>query len=689
MWLSVKIKQQSKSDCGAASLASVAAHYGMRIPLAKIRLYSGTDSTGATLKGLVEAARRFGFLADGYKGEPESLDKIPKPAIIHLKKDDGYLHYVVITKSSPACFHIMDPLDGEIQRVSRETLLGEWTGYLILLSPTRSVDGPAKKEGTEISLLKWIKGLLAKRWMVISAGIVLAVMHLISSLAVAIFIKYLLDDIIPSGGENQLTKVSLLMALILLLSVLISVTRSVMNINLSIDTDRELITNYLRHLFRIPLPFFNTVKTGELTSRIYDVYRIRNLISETIPEAVVAFITLFVSMALLFITEGNLALLCLAFIPLYLTIYIIHDRLNKPLMRSSMERASRFQSSIIESLRSVTTIKNFGNERFAMARTALKLEDLNNTLSQTGKVSLFAGAAAEMVSKLIMLVILWSGGAAVIAGILTIGELVSFYTIAALFTAPLQQIASAISSFREGNVAATRYMDIMALEEESSGKGERVRVDNLTVDNLSYSYPGRELLFENLSFKIGRGKILLLRGESGCGKSTVASILMQHMRPEAGTVKVSGKSIFDFDPAGWRKGVSIVPQNPDLFGNTIKECIMEGVESNDYREIYEELCLDLELNKIFESLPNGDATHPGEGGSLLSRGEQQRIAFARAVARKPSFLILDEATSSMDIRSEKIIERAIMKLKSKETLILMISHKSRSCLIADEIIDMR
>ncbi|OFY26671.1 MAG: hypothetical protein A2X17_04235 [Bacteroidetes bacterium GWF2_41_61] len=135
--------------------------------------------------------------------------------------------------------------------------------------------------------------------------------------------------------------------------------------------------------------------------------------------------------------------------------------------------------------------------------------------------------------------------------------------------------------------------------------------------------------------------------------------------------------------------MSIVPQNPDLFGNTIKECIMDGVESNDYREIYEELCMELELNRIFESLPNGEATHPGEGGSLLSRGEQQRIAFARAVARKPSFLILDEATSSMDIRSEKIIERAIMKLKKEGTLILIISHKSRSCLIADEIIDMR
>ncbi|MDP3437290.1 MAG: cysteine peptidase family C39 domain-containing protein, partial [Bacteroidales bacterium] len=157
MWLSVKIKQQSKSDCGAASLASVAAHYGMRVPLAKIRLYSGTDSGGATLKGLVEAARRFGFLADGFKGEQESLDKIPKPAIIHLKKDDGYLHYVVLTKSSASFFHIMDPLDGEIERVPRETLLREWTGYLILLSPSRSGNGLVMKEGPGISLIKWIR----------------------------------------------------------------------------------------------------------------------------------------------------------------------------------------------------------------------------------------------------------------------------------------------------------------------------------------------------------------------------------------------------------------------------------------------------------------------------------------------------------------------------------------------------
>ncbi|MDZ4058814.1 MAG: ABC transporter ATP-binding protein, partial [Bacteroidales bacterium] len=292
--------------------------------------------------------------------------------------------------------------------------------------------------------------------------------------------------------------------------------------------------------------------------------------------------------------------------------------------------------------------------------------------------------------------------AAVISGVITPGELVSFYAISALFSTPLQQLASSISSFREGSVAASRLYDIMALEREEECENSLTPViQNLRLNNVSFGYPGRGLLFENLSFSLESGKILLLKGKSGCGKSTVASLIMKHLMPVSGEITANGKSLADIEAKNWRRSVSIVPQNPDLYGNTIYESIMDGADSafsqNDNQEIgksglseqFKELCRELDLDRIFDSLPNGPATHPGEGGALLSRGEQQRIAFARAVIRGPSLLILDEATSSLDSHSANIIDKIVVKLREKGVAILIISHKDSDLQIADKVIELK
>ncbi len=684
MRLSVKIKQQERSDCGAASLSSVAAHYGVNIPLTKIRLLSGTDSGGTSIKGLIEAATYYGFKAEGYKGIEESLSKIPLPAILHLRKADGYLHFVVLTKYSGDYLYIMDPAEGDILKVSKRDLLEEWTGYLILIRD----NGIKRERSSDQSVLRRFKYLIYKRRTELLKSIVLSSLHIVASLSVALFIKHLLDNIIPYGESDSLIEASLFMLAVICLSVLISVMKSGIQIKMSVGTDKEIIGDYLEHIFNIPLPLFGIMKTGEITSRISDVYKIRTVVTETIPEAVIAIITLLLSLTILVITDLRLSLICSSSIPLFAIIYYISDRLNKPLMRSAMERAARFQSIVIESVRSIATIKNFGNEQIAFARSKVRLEDLGNTLVKAGRTSIFTGAAAELTSKLMTIVVLWSGGTAVISGIITPGELISFYAISALFSAPLQQLASAIPSLREGSVAASRLYDIMSVErEEESDLAISPVINNLTLSNISFGYPGRGMLFKDLSFSLESGKILLLKGRSGCGKSTIASLIMKHLVPTEGEISVNGHNINTIDARRWRRSVSIVPQNPDLFGNTIYECIMDGADG--LNALLGEICKELELNTIFDSLPNGPATHPGEGGALLSRGEQQRVAFARAVMRRPSLLILDEATSSLDSHSAMLIDKAVLKMRDSGVAILIISHKESDITIADKVIDLK
>ena len=728
-----KIRQYDRSDCGAASLASVVAHYGAEIPLSEIRVKSGTDSSGCTVRGIIEAAQHFGFNAEGYRGDVVSLSKIPLPAILHLRKPDGWLHFVVLYGVTTKEYKIMDPAEGNIQRINKASLLKEWSGLLILFTPGKD----SKEFGSPLRVYKKLVQVIklnAGRYITI---LMLSLVSIATSLAVSLFVKHLLDSIIPLANSENLFRYAILLFLVLVATAAVSYYRGRLMVSVTVETDKRLISDYISHIHKLPLSFFRSLKTGEMVSRVNDVYRIRNFITETVTGGIIAFLTLIFALIVLFVTDKNLAWLCAAFIPLYLSIYIIHDRIARPVARRVMESASKFQSSIIESIRSAETIKNMGLESISVNDNLGKLTLLNKNIAASGKISVTASGAGEFTSGMLTVSVLIIGGAATINGLLTPGELVSFFAITALFSAPLMQLASSISSVREGIIAADRLFDIMECKSETDNEIGRVEInkevinkneenksevskneankntekknevnknevsknevnDNeinsskIVVDNISFGYPGRGLVIKDLSFEVCSGEILAITGRSGCGKSTIASILMHHLSPKSGNIMLNGLDYKEFKKDTWRKIVSIVPQNPGLYGNTLLDCIVCEEDRGNERdfEYFSEIMASLELDKLAESLPCGFASHPGEGGAMLSRGQQQRIAFARAVLRKPKVLIMDEATSSLDDATEQLLCNVTLKLREQGVAVILITHNDNTLRIADRIISL-
>lgn len=731
-----KIRQYDRSDCGAASLASVAAHYGAEIPLSEIRVKSGTDSSGCTVRGIIEAAQHFGFNAEGYRGDVASLSKIPLPAILHLRKPDGWLHFVVLYGVTTKEYKIMDPAEGNIRRVIRESLLKEWSGLLILFTPGKD----SKEFGSRLRVYKKLAQVIklnAGRYITI---LLLSLVSIATSLAVSLFVKHLLDSIIPLANSENLFRYAIFLSLVLVATAAVSYYRGRLMVSVTVETDKRLISDYISHIHKLPLSFFRSLKTGEMVSRVNDVYRIRNFITETVTGGIIAFLTLIFALTVLFVTDKNLAWLCAAFIPLYLSIYIIHDKIARPVARRVMESASKFQSSVIESIRSAETIKNMGLESISVNDNLGKLTLLNKNIAASGKISVTASGAGEFTSGMLTVSVLIVGGAATIKGLLTPGELVSFFAITALFSAPLIQLASSISSVREGIIAADRLFDIMECKSETDNEISRVEINKkginksevdkskankseankntekknevnknesskneineneiskqeingskIVVDNISFGYPGRGLVIKDLSFEVCSGEILAITGRSGCGKSTIASILMHHLSPKSGNIMLNDLDYREFKKDNWRKIVSIVPQNPGLYGNTLLDCIVCEEDRGNERdfEYFSETMASLELDKLAESLPCGFASHIGEGGAMLSRGQQQRIAFARAVLRKPKVLIMDEATSSLDETTEQLICNLTLKLREKGVAVLLITHNDTTLRIADRII---
>lgn len=687
----VKIRQFDKSDCGAASLASVAAFYGTSVPVSEIRLLSGCDSSGCTVKGIVDAATHLGFDAGGYKGDPSSLSKIPLPAILHLRKPDGWLHYVVLYGIKADKFEVMDPSEGKFVRVKKELLLQEWSGIIVLVAPGDNYKAHSLGEGIAKRLLK----IALKDWPGYLKILTLSVIHISLSLTISLFIKFLLDKIIPSQDFTLLYKYASLLIVVLIITAIVTVLRGRAMIGVSLRADRELIGGYLEHLHKLPLAFFRSMKTGELVSRLNDTYRIRNFITETATGGVISAFTLLFATAVLFLTDSKLAWLCVAFIPVFLTLYLIHYKFSRPVAGEVMESASRFQSSVIESIRAFETIKNMGIERASLIENLGRLETMNNNSKALGRLSVFVSGAGEFSSGLLTVTVLILGGSAAISGRVTAGELISFFTITALFSSPLTHLASSISAFREGTVAAQRLFDIMECREECEAKETNeceisciTPLTKLTVKDISYGYPGRETLINGLSFELTGGEILGITGRSGCGKSTLTSILMRHLTAQRGVIRLNDVESDKFPRNLWREIVSIVPQNPGLYGNTLIECITGGgndISEERYSSVEEALKL-LELDKLAGSLSGGYISSPGEGGVSLSRGQQQRIAFARAVIKNPRLLIMDEATSSLDSVSEELICSYTKRLRDRGMAILLISHSERTLKLADRVI---
>jgi len=684
MGYSVNIKQHDISDCGVASLASVAAHYGLRYPLSRLRVYSGTNTDGTTIGGLLSAAARIGLTARGFKGKISSLYKIPKPAILHLKRLDGILHFVVLYKISGKNVHIMDPAEGRINRVKIEEFNKEWTGYLIVAEP----DQTFKQGRVGISPLNRLAGIFRKSSRQYLRALGLSLLYILISLSTSLFLKYLIDTVIPSGDPLMLRRVSLVMLMLTMISFILYYYRSKLLLALSVGTNRDLISAYLEKLFTLPHNFFESRRTGEVTSRVDDAFKVGSMMSDVAINVAISILTLLLSFILLFTIHWRLSLLVLTFTPLYVALYWIYDRINRTMRRRIMEEGAQFESSLIEGVKSARSVKYFGIEKHTIEKIRGRLSILNDSLLKAGSWGITLSGVTDVSSRLLSLATLWVGGLFILSQTLTLGELLSFYTLTALFSSPLTSLIGLNASLREGYAASERLFEVMELEGEQYHDGVLPEISStkeLRLEHISFGYTGRESLLKDLSMTLESGKINALCGKSGSGKSTIASLIMRILQVENGIITIDGININHINLVLWREWVTIVPQNPELFAGTLTENIAPGEGDPDF-ELIMDLCRELGLLEFIGTLPMGFETRLGEGGSSLSRGQQQRIAIVRALYRRPRILILDEATSSLDNLSTELIEKSIVKERNQGTIILLITHNDENLKIADKVV---
>ena len=682
---SVRIKQHDITDCGAACLSSIAAHYGLKFPISRIRQYASTDQKGTNILGIIEAAEKLGLTAKGVKGPFESLFKIPKPAVAHIIVKERLHHFVVIYKTTKRHIIVMDPGTGKIMKKTHEDFKKEWTGVLILIMPDESF----KKGNEKTSIIRRFFQLISPHKTIMTQALFGAIVYSILGLSTSIYVQKIVDYVLVDSNINLLNLLSITMVIILLLKVYIGFMKSTFALKTGQKMDAALILGYYKHLMKLPQRFFDTMRTGEVISRINDAVKIRTFINNVSLDLVVNIMIVFFTFSLMFIYSWKLALIVLASIPLYIIIYIIYNKLNKKYLRKNMENAAELESQLVESINASATIKRFGLESFSNLKTETRFIKLLSSTYHSVKSSIFSNSSTGFIAGVITIAVLWIGSRNVINQSMTPGELMSFYALIGYLINPLATLIDTNKVVQDALIASDRLFQIMDLEMEETEKEKitltRDMLGDICFKNVNFRYGSRVTVFENLDLRIQENKTTAIVGESGSGKTTLISLLQSIYPLQSGNIEIGKYNLNYISNQSLREIVSVVPQKIDLFAGSILENIAIGDIEPDMKRIVD-ICQSLGIIKFIEKLPGGFQTYVGENGVSLSGGEKQRIAIARALYKNPEILILDEATSSLDSASEQYVQQAIQYLKSQNKTIIVIAHRLSTVMNADEII---
>jgi ATP-binding cassette, subfamily C, bacteriocin exporter len=668
------IKQRDITDCGATCLASIANYYHLQMPVSRIRQYAGTDKKGTNVLGLTEAAEKLGFQAKGAKGKPESLLNIPLPAIAHLILKNGLHHYVVLYKVSQRKITYMDPGDGLMHTVPSTVFQETWSGIVVLLLPNENF----QKDNQLTSNISRFWQLMKPHSSVMIQALIGALMYTLLGLSTSIYLQKIIDFVLVEGNLRLLNLLSLAMIVVLVFQLIIGYYKTIFGLRTGQMIDAKLILGYYKHLLQLPQRFFDTMRVGEIISRVNDAVKIRDFINSVALDIVVNGLIVVLSLLVMFAYYWKLALLMLIIVPIYLLLYFISNSVNKKWQRKLMEESAALETQLVESLNAVGTIKRFGLETYANEKTEGRFFGLLHSIYRSSTYTLYIGTGGAFFTRLFTIGLLWAGSYFVTNRELSPGELLSFYALIGYFTGPASSLIDANKQIQDALIAADRLFEIIDLETEHirphTIELQREQVGDIVFNNIHFRYGTRTQVFEGLSLQINKGTSTAIVGESGSGKSTLLSLLQNLYPLKEGSISIGGIDIQHISHKSLRECIAVVPQHIDLFNASIIENIAIGDAEPDLQRIIT-LSHMLGIHQFIEELPNTYHCLLNEQGTNLSGGQRQRIAIARALYRNPEVLVLDEATSSLDPLSEQQVQSTLQWFLQQGKTVIIIAHR--------------
>lgn len=671
-----------RPDPGMVCLAALLRYHGLPADPAALAHQLGAGDTSATRDDLVRLARRQGLKARVVQGKTwDNLSKTQLPAIARRIDGDGF---VIVAKVADDKVLIQDGRTMRPEAISRNDFDAMWDGSLILLTRRAALADFSSKFG-----LGWFVAALHKYRRLLAEMLVASFILQLFGLVTPLFFQVVVDKVL---GHHDLATLDVLVIGLLLVSFFETVLGMLKTYVFSHTTNRidvELGARLFRHLVALPLGYFGVRRVGDSVARVRELENIRQFITGSALTLVIDLFFTFVFLGVMAWYSVSLTLMVIAALPVYALLSAGFTPLFRARLNEKFRRGAENQAFLVETVSGVETLKAMAVEPQMQRRWEEQLAGYVNASFKVQSLGNYASQLIQFVSKLVTVTVLFFGAKAVMAGSMTVGELVAFNMFAQRVSQPVLRLAQIWQDFHQARISVDRLGDVLnAAPEPQATPGRAVLPPikgaiQFDLVGFRYRLDGPEIL-RGVSLDIDAGQVVGVVGPSGSGKSTLAKLLQRLYVPETGRVLIDGTDLAMTDPAWLRRQIGVVLQENLLFNRSIRENIALADPGMPLDRVIEAAKL-AGAHEFILALQEGYDTVVGERGGSLSGGQRQRIAIARALVGNPRILIFDEATSALDYESESAIQANMRRICRGRTVII-IAHRLSTVRGADRII---
>ena len=658
------VKQNDIRDCGICSLESIIKYYNGYIPLETLRLDTKTNNNGTTAYNLIKTAQKYGFNALGKKIK-DLNDHIILPAIAHIITTKGLNHFVVIYKITNKYIYIMDPAIG-YKKIKKEDFLKEWTNIILIFKPYKSI--PLYKIKNKLKEL-FINIIIKEKKLIFKIIIINIIITILSITA-----SYYLKTITSIAQTNYLKTTYLFIVIFLIINIIklfYDYYKNELTIYLNKNINLRIITEFIFHLFNLPLDVIKSRTTGEIITRVNELYNIKELFSEIFITIILDLFLTISSIYFLNSLSSELFLILCIISLLYILVGIITSPIIEKKINNNIDLETEFNSTLTEHINSLESITNLNlisyyENKVEESYVTYEEDSFKYSISLNNILSI-----KNIINELGLFLITSYGIYLISINKLSILGLITFNSLLSYFISPIESVIDLLPKYHLIKMSFNKISEFLNIKTIDYGKSEYFSNGNITFENITYSYDDYHKLLNNFNLSIEANSHIILKGPSGCGKSTLCKILSKNITDYKGNVKIDDINIKDYSLSTIKNNILYVSQTESIFSDTIKN----NITLNKYVNL-KELNEVLKITKVNELIAKKSLrldSYLYDSGYNLSGGERQRIILARSLLKKPKILILDESLSEMDKKLEtEILSNLDHYLK--DTTLIYISH---------------
>ncbi|POP63751.1 peptidase domain-containing ABC transporter [Pseudomonas syringae] len=673
------VLQFESSECGLACLAMIANYYGKPTTLSMLRQRYHSSVRGTSMAGLIKTASAIGLNSRPLKAGLDGLQKLSLPCILHW----GFNHYVVLTKVTRKNLLIHDPSIGA-KVISIQEASNLFTGIALEVSAI-SKEQTSAHDTPNLSAKDLTFGVSGFNKAVCQIGLLAFMLEGFVMLS-PFFLKITFDQVLSSHNLDFLNLLALAFGFVLLFQALCAAARAYSISSVGVKLNSVWVDAAFRHMMQLPMSWFERRYVGDIVSKFNSVKVIQDAMTNQFVSSLLDGVLSIFTAVLLYALSPKLALISAISILLYIV--------TRALIFGATSRANRLYVSdynkqygnLVEAVRGSMSLKVNNGVSIRSARfNNLVVNTGNRELALKTLTTLFS-AYQDFIFGAAKIACIWLSARMVIAGEISVGYMILIVVYSDILSARSANFINGIVEIKLLKIHLDQVSDIFSAQPESTT--QRLSLDNnlpkeITVNNLKYRYSADDpWILNGISFRINAGESVAITGASGSGKTTLAKILVGLIHDYEGEVLYGDISIKTLGLDNYRELIGAVMQDDQLFAGSISDNISMFSDQADFSEISSAAEL-ADIDSAIHQMPSGYFTPIGDMGTSLSGGQKQKLILARAIFRKPTVLVLDEATSHLDIDSEKIVSTNIARLNITR---IIIAHRPETIFSASRVI---